>query len=148
MTTRAPRRFPSARFPATVAPRLLSALAHEHARRPFGPREVRGAAARVVAIARELGLDAVVVRGGLDVGGAELDHVWAVVADRVVDVSLPVASAPFQVVLRAYVAGDLDDEVLDRRAHGYPLSSRVVGEYPAPVSYVGLPVWGSSHGRS
>lgn len=142
VTSTAPRRFRPADFPPATASRLRALLARAHADRPFGPRDVREAARRTADVARGLTLDAVVVRGGLDVGGAELDHVWTVVEGRVVDVSLPVASEAFVAALRAYVAGDLDGDELDRMAHGYTLEWRVLGSFPAGVRYVGLPVFG------
>ena len=141
-TRTTPRRFRPAEFPAPVASRLRALLARAHAERPFGPRDVRGAAHRTAEVARALTLDAVVVRGGLDVGGAELDHIWTVVEGRVIDLSLPVASGAFVAALRAYVAGDLDDDELDRLAHGYTLEWRVVGSFPGELGYVGVPVFG------
>lgn len=144
VTRRQPRSWPSRRFDERSGSRLVSGLAHEHARRPFRPRDVREAARRVVQVARELELEAHVVRGGLDLGGAELDHVWAVVDDRVVDVALPVNSDVFVHALRAFVAGDLEEVELDRVAHGYAFSWRVVGEYPERIRYLGLPVFGQA----
>ena len=141
-TTASPRRFRPDDFPPRTASRLRALLARAHADQPFGPRDVRDAARRAADLARELALDAVVVRGGLDVGGAELDHVWTVVEGRVVDVSLPVVSGSFVAALRAYVAGDLDGVELDRLAHGYTLEWRVLGTFPDGVRYVGLPVFG------
>lgn len=137
------RRYTPGEFPPGIGSRLRAALAHEHAREPFGPADVRAAAHRVVALATSLSLDAVVIRGGLDVGGAELDHLWADVEGRVVDVSLPVCSEAFLEDLRAYVAGDLADDELDRRAHGYRLGDRVVGRFPVRLGYLGAPVWHS-----
>ncbi len=142
VTRRRPVSWPSRRFDEQGGASLRSGLAHEHARRPFRPRDVRDAARRVVLVARQQGLPAQVVRGGLDLVGAELDHVWAVVDDRVVDVALPVNSSVFVAALRAFVAGDLEEVDLDRSAHGYDFSWRVVGEYPDDVRYIGLPVFG------
>lgn len=145
-TTTAPRRFRPDDFPAPVAARLRARLARAHADSPFGPRDVREAARRTAEVARELMLDAVVVRGGLDVGGAELDHVWTVVEGRVVDVSLPVIAEAFVDRLRSYVAGDVDAVELDRVAHGYTLDWRVVGAFPGSLRYVGLPVFAERTG--
>lgn len=141
-TRRAPHRYAPGPLPAPAGPRLRSALAREHGREPFRPRDPRDAAARVRTVATRLGLRCQVVRGGVDVGGAELDHVWAVVDGHVVDLALPLRSASFATLLRAYVAGDLDDDDLDRIVHGYRFEWRVVGEFPARLRYVGLPVWG------
>ncbi len=141
VTRRRPRSWPSRGFEDRGAV-LRAGLAREHAREPFRPRDVRDAARRVVAVARHLEFEAQVVRGGLDVVGAELDHVWAVVEERVVDVAMPVNSTSFLTALRAFVAGDLEEDDLDRAAHGYAFQWRVVGEYPERVRYLGLPVFG------
>lgn len=138
---RGPTRFRPQAFPVDVSVRLRARLARSHAHRPFTPADVRDAAARVLDAARGLGLDGTVVRGGLDVGGAELDHVWAIVDGRVVDVALPLRSDAFAEALRDYVAGHLDAETLDRMAHGYALEWRILGEFPARLRYVGQPVW-------
>lgn len=128
-------------FAPALAGRLRAALAAEHARWPFTPGDARGGVGRVRHVAERLGLDATVVRGGLDVGGAELDHIWTVVEQRVVDPSLPVHSDSFVAVLRAFVAGDVEAAELDHHAHGYRLEWRVLGEYPSDYRYVGRPVW-------
>ena len=94
------------RLPSSASARLRAGLAREHRRRPFGPDDVRGAARRALAVAEEVGLRGHIARGGLDLGGAELDHVWAVVEAHVVDVTLPVLSRDFVGLLRGYVAGD------------------------------------------
>ncbi|MBW3657558.1 MAG: hypothetical protein KY457_02895 [Actinobacteria bacterium] len=146
VTRRAPHRYRSGELAAPTGPRLRSALAREHAREPFTPRDVRSAVARVRSVASGLGVEADVVRGGVDVGGAELDHVWAVVDGHVVDVTMPLRATAFADVLRTYVAGDVDDDELDSVAHGYGFEWRVVGEFPAPLRYVGLPVWGQRDG--
>lgn len=143
VTRRRPIRWSSARFDSPSGPRLRSGLAQEHARAPFRPRDVRDAARRVVEVAQSLGFEAQVVRGGLDLGGAELDHVWAVVEDRVVDAALPVNSEAFASALRAFVAGDVEEDDLDRAAHGYAFGWRVLGEFPSTCNYLGLPVFGS-----
>lgn len=143
---RPPLRYRSGALPVPTGPRLRSALAREHAREPFTPRDARSAVARVKEEADRLGAEVDVVRGGVDVGGAELDHVWAVVAGHVVDVTLPLRSDVFADVLRAYVAGDVDEDELDLAAHGYTFEWRVMGEFPAHLRYVGLPVWGQREG--
>lgn len=138
---RGPTRYRPEPFPAEVSARLRARLAWSHADRPFAPTDVRDAAGRAAVVARDLGLDAVLVRGGVDLGGAELDHLWAVVEGRVVDVALPLRSEAFAGAVRDYVAGHLDAETLDRLAHGYTLTWRVVGEFPPQLRYVGEPVW-------
>lgn len=144
---RLPHRYRSRALPTPSGPRLRSALAHEHGRAPFTPRDVRDAAQRVRGVARALGLEVEVVRGGVDVGGAELDHVWTVVGGHVVDVALPLRSESFAAVLRAYIAGDVDDDEFDRTAHGYAFEWRVLGEFPDRFRYVGLPVWSEREQR-
>lgn len=135
--------FPPTPFPAPVGRRLTGALAALHEDVPFGPGDVRGAARRVVDTAGGLGLDAVIVRGEVDVGGAGVDHVFVVVEDRVVDVSLPVKARSFVRAVRAWVAGDIDREELDALAVLHPFDRRVVGEFGAPLRYRGAPLWGS-----
>lgn len=130
-------------FPPALEAQLRSRLAVAHAERPFSPLSPRESARRISAIAEDLQLRVVVYRGGLDIGGAELDHVWAVVDERVVDAAVPLYASRFIEALRVYVAGDLDDDELDRAAHPYSVQYRVVGEYPDAVRYVGAPVWGS-----
>lgn len=135
-----PRRPQQRRLPAAASARLRAGLAREHWRRPFGPADVREAARRVLHVAEGLGLDGHIARGGLDVGGAELDHVWAVVEAHVVDVSLPVLSQPFRVLLRGYVAGDLEPQEVEEAAAALDLQWRVVGEVPVGCRYLGRPI--------
>ncbi|MFT5222843.1 MAG: hypothetical protein ACI867_001149 [Glaciecola sp.] len=135
--------FPSAAFGSAQGTLLQHGLKSEHAERPFQACDVRDAARRVVRLARACGLSAQVVRGGLDLGGAELDHVWAIVDERVVDVALPVNAGDFVSALRAFVAGDLAEDELDRAANEHAFGARVVGQYPKALRYLGLPVFGS-----
>lgn len=140
------RRYRPGAIPAPRGPRLLAALAHEHARASFSPRDVREGAHRVTQVAARLQLHATLVRGTVDVGGAELDHVWAVVDDRVVDVPLPLRSLAFVDALRRYIAGDLEPDELERVAHPYALDRRIVGEFPDLVRYYGRPFWSARRG--
>ncbi len=142
-SSRAIRLHPDA-FPPAVAILLRAELAVEHAADPFSPTEPRVAARRVADIAQRVGLNAIVYRGGLDVVGAELDHVWAVVEQRVIDPGLPLFSSRFVDAVRAYVAGDLGEEELERAARPFTLSWRVVGDFPDVYRYVGAPVWGAA----
>lgn len=128
------------RLPTAAAARLRHELAREHRRRPFGPQDVRDAARRVLALAERLGLSGHIARGGLDLGGAELDHVWTVVDAHVVDVTLPVLSQDFVALLRGYVAGDVDVDQLEQAAAAWTLEWRVVGDVPAGCRYVGRPI--------
>lgn len=128
------------RLPAAAAARLRAGLAREHRRRPFGPHDVRDAARRALAVAEDLGLDGHIARGGLDLGGAELDHLWAVVDAHVVDVTLPVLSRDFVALLRAYVAGDVEATDLELAAAEWALEWRVVGDVPVGCRYLGRPI--------
>lgn len=128
------------RLPVAEAARLRAGLAREHRRRPFGPQDVRDGARRVLALAEDLGLSGHIVRGGLDLGGAELDHVWAVVDAHVVDVTLPVQSREFVMVLRGYVAGDVQSDELEQAAACWQLEWRVVGDVPVGCRYLGRPI--------
>lgn len=135
------RRFGGSPLAARGAPRLRSALALEHARTPFHPGDVRDAARRVAGLCRSLDFEPVTIRGGLDVGGAELDHVWVVVdRDVVIDVALPLRAPSFVDALRRYVADEISASDLAWRAHAYGLDWRVVGQAPAGVRYTGAPV--------
>jgi hypothetical protein len=131
-------------FPPPLGPRLRGSIAAAHAEQPFAPSDARAAAHRVRRIAEALGLEATLYRGGLDVGGAELDHVWTVVEDRVVDPAVPLFSGPFVECVRAFVAGYVELEDLERCAHPYSIRWRVVGAFPAGCRYTGRPLWGSS----
>lgn len=128
------------RLPAASAAQLRAGLLREHRRRPFGPEDVREAAHRALAVAEDLGLAGHIARGGLDLGGAELDHVWAVVDAHVVDVTLPVLARDFIGVLRGYVAGDVPRADLAAAAAAWTLEWRVVGDVPAGCRYLGGPI--------
>lgn len=134
-------RVPSRAFPAPVGGRLRAALANAHARKPFSPAHVRDGAHRAARVVRRLGLEVHTFRGGLDLGGVELDHVWLVADDRVVDVVFPLFSDPFLDAVRSYVLGEVDDEDLEWAAHPYSVRWRVVGDYPSMCRYTGEPVW-------
>lgn len=140
LVTAHPRGPRQRRLPTAAAARLRAGLAREHHRRPFGPQDVRDAARRVLALAEELGLSGHIARGGLDVGGAELDHLWAVVDAHVVDVAMPVLSRDFVGLLRGYVAGDVEAHELEEAASAWALEWRVVGEVPVGCRYVGRPI--------
>lgn len=128
------------RLPTADAARLRASLVREHRRRPFGPDDVREAARRALAVAEDLGLRGHIARGGLDLGGAELDHVWAVVDAHVVDVTLPVLARDFVTLLRGYVAGDVARDELAAAAAAWTLEWRVVGDVPAGCRYLGGPI--------
>ena len=128
-------------FPSAVHAELIATLERLHRDEPFGPQDVRATARRVVDAAAAVGLEPMVVRGRVDVGGAELDHVFVVADDRVVDLALPVRAPTFAQAVRAWVAGDLDLQELVDRASQHGLRDRVVGDYPARLCYRGAPLW-------
>lgn len=134
--------FEPAPFPSRVRDQLVATLEVLHEEEPFGPLDVRATARRVVGAAADIGLEPMMVRGRVDVGGAELDHVFVVVSERVVDVALPVRSQSFTGAVRAWVAGDLDLQELVARASRHGLEDRVVGDYPQALCYRGAPLWG------
>lgn len=138
------RSYPSGRFPDPLATRLRDALAAAHRDEPFSALDVRATANRVVAVGRRLALAPEVVRGRVDVGGAELDHVFVVVDDRVVDVALPLAAEGFTALVRAYVAGDLEAAELAAAAAAHDLDARVLGDYAEPLAYRGAPFWSAA----
>ncbi len=119
-------------FPTPVREELVETLQELHASEPFGPYDVRATARRVVDAAADLGLEPMMVRGRVDVGGAELDHVFVVVDP----------CGPFASTIRAWVAGDLDLQELVERAARHGLEDRVVGDYPEQLRYTGAPLWG------
>lgn len=138
------RRLRSEPFPAPLGPRLRSAVAVAHAEEPFHPTRPRDSAHRVATIARQLGLQATIFRGAVDVGGAEVDHLWVVASERVIDPALPLHAPRFVAAIRSFVAGDLDEEEFERLAHPYSVRWRVLGSYPADCRYLGAPLWGES----
>jgi hypothetical protein len=99
-------------------------------------------------------VETTVYRGGLDLRGVEIDHVWLAATHPdpcapdpqlrtpfVVDVAFPLFVDHFVEVLRRFVAGDATAAELDRAAAGAGVRQRVVGLFPAPVRYLGVPVW-------
>lgn len=123
-----------------------------HAEQPFTPLEPRRAARRVAEIVSELDVDATLYRGGLDLRGVEVDHVWLAVnpsgaaAFFVVDAAFPLFSPPFVDELRRFVCGDANREDLAVLAREAPVDDRVLGVFPPPLRYLGQPVW-SAGGR-
>lgn len=129
-------------FPTPVRGAFVATLEELHADEPFGPLDVRATARRVAGAAAAIGLEPMMVRGRVDVGGAELDHVFVVVEDRVVDLALPVRAPSFARTVRAWVAGDLDHGEFVERAARHGIEDRVVGDYPRGLCYRGAPLWG------
>ncbi len=135
------RRFVSRPLPPALAGPLRVRLRGAHRREPFSAVDTRGTIRRVRSILSDLGVEATVYRGGLDLQGSEVDHVWLDVGGRVVDVAFPLYVVDFVAALRCYVTGDVDDGALATVAAGAGVEDRVVGEFPAPLRYVGGPVW-------
>jgi hypothetical protein len=141
-------------LPATLAACLRAELGAAHAESPFSTVDPRSSVRRVVTLVADLPVRAVVYRGGLDLRGAEVDHVWlavAVDADGesmdgafVLDVAFPLFADSFVEVLRRFVAGDAPASALQAAAVDADLADRVLGEFPAPMRYVGRPVWSAA----
>lgn len=138
------RAFDPAPLPPAIEAPVVGALRAAHEEQPFLPTDVRGAARRVVEVVAAVGLEAQLRRGALDLGGAELDHVFVVVDDRVLDVAMPVNDESFLTAVRAWVAGDEDGHRLDALARRLDLGSRVLGVYPRALRYRGAPLWGAT----
>lgn len=119
---------------------LSGRLAALHLDTPFRPSAPREAARRVLEVVRAEGLDGQIVRGGVDVGAAEIDHLWVRVQDQVIDVSLPLYADRFVTVLRAWVAGDVDDTELDTEAVPFGIERRVIATVPGWCAYRGRPI--------
>lgn len=131
---------------------LREQLRQAHAREPFSAADPRSTVRRVADIAARLGLQTTVYRGGVDLRGSEVDHVWLGVeppgehGDRgayVVDAAFPLFSVPFVEVLRRFVAGEVPAAALEVAAAEGDVEQRVIGTFPPPVRYRGQPVWSS-----
>lgn len=127
---------------------LQSRLAAAHAVEPFSPLHPRRAVSRVVDLLDGLALRATVYRGGLDLRGAEVDHVWVALGSdgsegpfSVLDVAFPLFDDGFVSVLRRFVAGDAEPDELDASGREAGLETRVMGEFPPQMCYLGHPVW-------
>lgn len=133
--------FASRRLPGEYDRRLRQELAEQHDVQPFSPVDTRAAARRVVALGSHLGLDTHIFRGGLDLRGTEVDHVWVSVDGVVVDAAFPLLDAAFVDVLRRFVAGDAEAEDLAHAAENCAITQRVIGEFPRSLRYLGQPIW-------
>jgi len=141
-------RFRSCPLPDGLQREVRSRLAAAHAEQPFSPADPRGAAQRAARVVAPLGLEVTIYRGGLDLRGAEVDHVWlgGTVPDEaghpfVLDAAFPLFDQEFVVALRSYVAGDWSREDLAAVGARAGVDDRVVGEFPPPINYLGSPVW-------
>lgn len=152
--------FRSRQLPGPLERAVRTQLRRAHAARPFSPLDAREAARRAAQICDVVGLRATVYRGGLDLLGVEVDHVWLAVAPTadpadpaedgpvgrdapasVVDAAFPLFSAPFVWALRGFVAGDGDAAGLVAAAVDAGVEDRVLGVIPVPARYLGRPVW-------
>lgn len=150
--------FRSRALPGGVDVRVRDGLGAAHAEQPFSPLDARAAVRRAAAVCAAAGLSVTVFRGGVDLYGVEVDHVWlsAVAVSGVpgtgaprpgdgpafvVDAAFPLFSDAFVRALRAFVAGDGDGGELVAVAGGAGVEQCVVGVMPAPVRYRGRPVW-------
>ena len=133
--------FPSRRLPGDQHRRLRRRLADQHAAEPFSSVDTRATVRRVAELGSDLGLSTRIFRGGLDLHGVEVDHVWASVDGIVVDAAFPLLDEAFVEVLRLFVAGDAEPEDLAGIADNSDFTRRVVGEFPSPLRYVGSPIW-------
>jgi hypothetical protein len=142
--------FEPAPLPPGVAPRLEQRLCQAHAEEPFSPVDARRAVSRVVGLLDGLPLRATVYRGGLDLRGAEVDHLWVALGSdgsegpfSVLDVAFPLFDEGFVAVLRRFVAGDAQPEELDEAGRRAGVDARVIGDFPPLMRYLGQPVWKS-----
>ena len=135
--------FQSQPLPRRVAAALRARLGDAHTSQPFDALDPRQAVRRVVSIAQELGLTPTVVRGGLDLNGTEVDHIWLDVEGRVIDVAFPLFVPSFVVSLRQWVTGEIEGDELAAVAAKAGVEQRVLGEFPSPLRYRGQPVWSS-----
>lgn len=150
--------FESRSLPLPLAEIVLERLERAHREEPFSAVNPRGTVHRVAGIVGGLGVPVTVYRGGLDLRGAEIDHLWlAAIAESsgasprppsqlrgtplVLDVAFPLFAERFVEMLRRFVAGDATPAELDEVASGAGVRQRVVGLFPEPVRYLGTPVW-------
>src|SRR5690606_7987718 len=81
------RSFPSGSLPDPGGAKLRQLLRRAHEQEPFSPLRPRAAARRVGALATEIGMSAHLYRGGVELTGAEVDHVWLAVNNLVIDLA-------------------------------------------------------------
>lgn len=136
-----PTSFEPRPLPDRVDAELRVRLRMAHAGEPFSSVDPRGTVRRVADIAAGLGLSTTMCRGGVDLRGIEVDHVWLDVDGRVIDAAFPLYRKDFVSVLRRFVAGDVTAETLQRCAAHADVDERVLGLFPAPIRYLGAPVW-------
>lgn len=157
--------FESKPLPSPLAAIVRERLERAHAQAPFSPLDPRAAARRTTQLVADLGLEGTVYRGGLDLRGTEVDHVWLAVVTRdddrqhasraypgaagvspafwVLDAAFPLFAEAFVAALRRFVAGDAEPSDLADSAASSGVSERILGEFPSAVRYIGAPVWSS-----
>jgi hypothetical protein len=116
-------------------------LLRAHAQEPFSPLRPRAAARRVGALASEIGMSAHLYRGGVELTGIEVDHVWLAVDNLVIDLAFPLFAPDFRSLLPRFVAGEIEAVELEQAAASAGIDKRVLGVLPPRVRYVGRPVW-------
>lgn len=134
-------RFLSRPLPVDFDTALRGRLADLHRADPLSAIDARATVRRVAEIATTLGFTATVYRGGLDLPGSEVDHVWLDVDGRVVDAAFPLFVDAFVDVLRRFVAGDATADELAVAAASAGVEERVLGVFPSSAGYLGRPVW-------
>lgn len=133
--------FASRLLPGALQSVVRVALQRAHDAEPFAVADVRATATRVRTVLDGVGVQTTPYRGGLDLGGVEVDHLWVDVAGHVIDAAYPLFVDDFIEVLRGYVTGLHPAEELEASASGTGLDARVLGRFPARLRYVGAPVW-------
>ncbi len=137
-------------LPHALGRALRDRLSRAHADEPFSPLEPRATVRRVTELVVGLPLRPSMYRGGLDLRGVEVDHVWLALgpdvdADQppmwVIDVAFPLFEERFVAVLRRFVAGDASSGELEDTAVSAGFEERILGEFPAAVRYLGQPIW-------
>lgn len=134
-------RFRSWPLPPALDGQLRRRLTAAHRAEPLSAIDPRATVERVAAVASDLGLAVTTYRGGLDLRGSEVDHVWLDVGGRVVDAAFPLFAEEFVDVLRRFVAGDATGEELSAAAVHVSVEKRVLGLFPSTAGYLGQPVW-------
>jgi hypothetical protein len=135
------RSFSSGALPNPGGTTLRTLLRRAHAQEPFSPLRPRAAARRVGALATAIGMSAHLYRGGVELTGAEVDHVWLAVDDLVIDLAFPLFAPSFCSLLPRFVAGEIEAIELEQAAATTGIDERVLGVLPPLVRYVGRPVW-------
>ena len=139
------RRFASRDLPQPGGHALRALVAQAHEQEPFSPIRPRVAARRVGALATGVGLAARLYRGGVELDGVEVDHVWLAVDDIVIDLAFPLFAPAFRSLLPRFVAGEIEAEDLESAASHVGIEHRVLGVLPPATRYIGRPVWAQHH---